>query len=242
MDLRNDGADCDRMVVVSAHPDDESLGVGGLISLAHRAGITVYVVLLTAGEDSHPPREDMTRHSLATQRLGEMDAAVTRLAPGAPVVFLGAPDNGVAGVEDEVVTALAEIVGDGARTLLVAPWRHDGHPDHDAAGRAAARVAEQTGARLVESPLLGWRLRDLEDMPWAEFAVVDLDEQTLDTKLSAIRAHESQLESLTSDPENLSGRMLGYFTVPVEHVLVTETARDSNDGHDGQVPAGVAGA
>ena len=52
--LANDGQTCTRLVVVAAHPDDESLGTGGLIAAAHDAGLAVYVVLLTAGEGSHP--------------------------------------------------------------------------------------------------------------------------------------------------------------------------------------------
>lgn len=72
---------------------------------AHRAGVPVYLVLLTAGEASHPPHEQCSRHALATRRLAELDAAVDLLAPGSPVVFLGAPDGGVEDVEDEVVAA-----------------------------------------------------------------------------------------------------------------------------------------
>lgn len=215
---------CQRLVVVSSHPDDESLGAGGLIALAHRAGISVYVVLLTAGEASHPPAEHMSRHALATQRLAELDAAVDLLAPGAPVVFLGAPDTGVADVEDEVVAALSEIVGDGHGTVLLAPWRHDGHSDHEAAGRAAARVAAASRARLVEYPLLMWRHRDPATAPWSQMATVRLDEAILETKLAAIRAHASQIRV----PEGrerpaLDGSLLRHATVPVEHVVLDDS-------------------
>ena len=49
--LSNGDEACTRLVVVSAHPIDESLGAGGLIATAHAAGaMVVYVVLLTAGE------------------------------------------------------------------------------------------------------------------------------------------------------------------------------------------------
>lgn len=219
--LTVDGDPCERLVVVSAHPDDEALGVGGLVALAHRAGVPVYLVLLTAGEASHPPREHMTRHALASQRLAEMDAAVDVLAPGSPVVFLGALDGGVAAVEDEVTTALTEVLGDAGRTILLAPWRHDGHPDHDAAGRAAARAAAATGARLVEYPLVMWRHRTPDDVPWEHVAVVHLDEATLETKLTAIRAHASQLRTESGDGPPLDGRLLAHATVPVEHVLLT---------------------
>ncbi len=211
-----------RLVVVSAHPDDESLGVGGLMATAHRAGVDVYVVLLTAGEASHPPARELTRHALATERLAEMDRAVALLAPGAPVVFLGAPDGGAADVEDEMVVALRDIVGDGDRTLLVAPWRHDGHPDHEAAGRAAAEVARQTGARLVEYPLLMWRLRDPEEAPWEQMVRLELCPEVLETKLAAIRAHASQVRALSpDDPPALSGPLLAHFTVGVEHLVLS---------------------
>lgn len=222
-----------RLVVVSAHPDDESLGVGGLIATAHRAGLDVYVVLLTAGEASHPPGREMTRHALATERLAEMEAAVALLAPGTPVVFLGAPDGGAADVEDQMVVALRDIVGDGERTLLVAPWRHDGHPDHDAAGRAAAQVARLSGARLVEYPLLMWRLSAPEEAPWEHMVRLDLCPDVLETKLAAIRAHASQLRALSpADPPALSGPMLAHFTVPVEHLVVAGAATGPGGGHD----------
>ncbi|MGV3563448.1 MAG: PIG-L deacetylase family protein [Nocardioides sp.] len=233
LDLRSGGQAWERLVVVSAHPDDESLGVGGLIAHAHRAGIGVYLVLLTAGESSHPPAEHCSRHSLATRRLAEMDAAVDLLAPGSPVVFLGAPDGGVADVEEEVVAALGEIVGEGHGTLLVAPWRRDGHPDHDAAGRAAARVAASSGARLVEYPLLMWHRLQPDEAPWEQMAVLRLDEASLETKLAAIRAHASQIRSAGGAPAPLDGHFLGHFTVPLEHlVLSTEPAPPPARGQD----------
>ena len=43
----------DRLVVVSAHPDDESLGAGGLIADRSVGGPRVQVVVATDGEASH---------------------------------------------------------------------------------------------------------------------------------------------------------------------------------------------
>ena len=222
-----------RLVVVSAHPDDESLGVGGLIATAHRAGLEVYVVLLTAGEASHPPGREVSRHSLATERLAEMDRAVGLLAPGTPVVFLGAPDGGAADVEDQMVVALGDIVGDGAGTLLVAPWRHDGHPDHEAAGRAAAQVARSSGAWLAEYPLVMWRLGEPDAAPWRQMVRLELAPQLRETKLDAIRAHASQLRALSpDDPPALSGPMLAHFTGHAEHLVLTPAEADALDPDD----------
>ena len=43
-----------RLIVVAAHPDDETLGAGGLIAEADGLGVAVTVVVATAGEGSHP--------------------------------------------------------------------------------------------------------------------------------------------------------------------------------------------
>ncbi len=43
-----------RSCCVAAHPDDETLGAGGLLALTARAGVDVDVVVATDGEASHP--------------------------------------------------------------------------------------------------------------------------------------------------------------------------------------------
>jgi hypothetical protein len=40
--------------------------------------------------------------------------------------------------------------------LCLATWRGDGHPDHEAVGRAAARAARFVGATLWEFPVWAW--------------------------------------------------------------------------------------
>ena len=209
-----------RLVVVAAHPDDESLGAGGLIASAHDAGLFVYVVLLTAGENY--PHQRLGRHALATLRLSEVQSAIGFLAPDAPVVFLGASDGEVARYETEVASSLTELIGDGSRTLVVAPWRHDGNDDHDAAGRAAADAARQSGARLVEYPLWAWyRLRP-EEAPWPQMRRVELKGRVREAKERAIAAHASQVRAHPDDrtAARLPQRVLAHYAGPLEHYVV----------------------
>jgi LmbE family N-acetylglucosaminyl deacetylase/protein-L-isoaspartate O-methyltransferase len=224
--LVNGEVPCSRLVVVAAHPDDESLGAGGLIATAAASGLAVYVVLLTAGEASHPESPTLSRHALATRRLAEAERALGILAPEAPLVFLGAGDGGVADVEAEVTASLVDLIGDGRSTLLAAPWRHDGHPDHEAAGRAAAAAALRTGARLAEYPVWMWHKDQPDDAPWPQMRRVDLSPQVTQRKWLAIHAHATQVQPLSSLPEDgvlLPGRVLAHFNAPVEH-FVTEAA------------------
>ncbi|MGA8848004.1 MAG: PIG-L family deacetylase [Nocardioides sp.] len=218
--LTNRGQPCSRLVVVAAHPDDESLGAGGLIATAAAAALPIYVVLLTAGEASPYASPNESRHALATLRLAEMENALARLSSESFLAFLGAPDGAVTGAEQQVAHSLTELLGDGRRTLLAAPWRHDGHPDHNAAGRAAAVAAESSGARLIEYPLLAWTHRDPDDLPWDQMTGLPLNGQVRVLKNAAIHAHESQVQAADSaDVAPLPAHVLAHFRTSFEHYV-----------------------
>ncbi|MGZ6745448.1 MAG: PIG-L family deacetylase [Nocardioides sp.] len=244
LELLNGSSPCTRLVVVAAHPDDESLGAGGLIATAHDRGVAPYLVLLSAGEASHPRSPTTTPQELAVRRLEEAKHALEVLAPGAPLVFLGVPDGGLEAVEEQITAGLVELVGDGSTTLLVAPWRHDGHPDHEAAGRAAAAAARRTGARLVEYPIWMWHARATSEAPWRDMCRFDLDEGAAGRKWLAIRRHTSQVEPLSDQPHDevlLPPSVLAHFAGRVEHFVsepVHDRALDAIQ-RDGADPWGV---
>ncbi|MBV9470213.1 MAG: PIG-L family deacetylase, partial [Abitibacteriaceae bacterium] len=98
----------DRLLVLSPHCDDETLGVGGTLAAARSAGAAVRVVFLTNGDGSrstqlgegvkHPSNLLHRRNSLqqlAYMRQRETIAALGELgvAPS-DVIFLGYPDGG----------------------------------------------------------------------------------------------------------------------------------------------------
>src|ERR1700710_724852 len=82
-----------RLTVVAAHPDDESLGAGGLIASAARAGWSVDVIVATDGDASHPNSPTHDPAVLAQIRRREVVAAVAVLAPEATLTFLALPDG-----------------------------------------------------------------------------------------------------------------------------------------------------
>lgn len=142
-------------VVVSPHPDDETLGVGGTIVLLHRAGWTVDVVAVTDGEASHPPSPARDAAALAAERRAEQTAALDLLGvPPLRLVRLGVPDGNVAAHVGRVAERLRALVSPG--DWLIAPWTGDGHRDHEAAGRAAQRVAAAVAVRLWSYPVWAW--------------------------------------------------------------------------------------
>jgi N-acetylglucosamine malate deacetylase 2 len=141
------------VLVVVAHPDDESFGLGALVSALTGAGIRTSVLCFTAGE--------------ASTLTGGIDLGVVRareLAGAAEVLGLSSarllrhPDGGLADVAlarlaQEVATE-AETVG--ADALLVFDLGGvTGHPDHHRATEAALAAARPRGL-----PVLAWVVPD----------------------------------------------------------------------------------
>lgn len=143
-------------LVVAPHPDDESIGCGGLIALLRERRVPVSVVLLTDGTGSHPGSRRFPPASRYALRLREMRRALLLLGVDAPLVEVGLPDgalpgHGTAGFADavEVVHGCLEAL---APATLLAPWRRDPHPDHRAASQIvrAANTLRQRPSRLIE--------------------------------------------------------------------------------------------
>lgn len=138
-----------RLVVVGAHPDDETIGAGRLVAEWARTRGPVLSMTLTAGEAC---LDEVGVHEpgLAELRLAEWRtaAALLRAETGSHRLC---PDGTVAAQADLLAAVLAAELDPG--DVLLAPWRHDPHPDHEATGRAAAVAARERGATLLEYPV-----------------------------------------------------------------------------------------
>jgi LmbE family N-acetylglucosaminyl deacetylase len=202
-------------VVVAAHPDDEVLGVGGIMSvLAPRARLRL--VAATDGERSHPGHADPAE--LARHRAAETTRALRALgAEAAEVVRLGLPDSGLAEREDELAATLAPLVA--GFDLFLAPWDHDMHPDHEAAGRAARRAA--SGA-LYCYPVWMWHWASPADprVPWGVAQRLRLPPDAASRKRAAVRCFTSQAEDRGDGlGPVLSAGMIAHFTRALEVLL-----------------------
>ena len=91
----------DRVIVVAAHPDDETLGAGGLIAECFALGIPLEVIVVTDGAASHPSSPSADPAALAAIRAAEAREAINILAPGTAVTLLGFPDGGIRELRDE---------------------------------------------------------------------------------------------------------------------------------------------
>lgn len=196
------------ITVVAPHPDDETLGAGGVIAFAARRGQRVTIATVTDGEAA-----PVDLDGLAKIRTHEQQAALETLGAGdAPVHRLCLPDGAVSDRIESLTLALELLAGPG--TTLIAPWRHDGHPDHEACAEAAARAARTTGARLLSYPIWAWDQR-VELLPWSRLRRVDLPDDVAADKRRAIACHRSQLRPAAAPPV-VPPHLEAHFSNPFE--------------------------
>jgi len=209
-------------VVLAAHPDDESLGAGGLLALLHSLGASVDILLCTAGEASHPDGTVPPEHLGAT-RVNEFSAALAALGFTGNWRFLGLPDSGLADhaaeVSDQLRDAAGRYAGPPGQLVIVAPYRDDGHSDHDALGAVAARAARDGGHALIEYPIWYWLWATPAHPAWQSWVRLPLTPAHRASKEAAMRTHASQVLPLSPSPgdEALLGReFLRHFDRPFE--------------------------
>jgi LmbE family N-acetylglucosaminyl deacetylase len=217
------------VVLLAAHPDDETLGAGGLLALADAAGADVHVVVATDGEASHPGSATCSPAELAERRAAEVAEAVALLAPRAHLHLLHLPDGALRAHADTLRTALDGLLTPGSR--LVAPWHGDAHPDHDAAGEVAAEVARRRGLELLEYPIWAWHWASPGDarLPWATAVRLPLPASARERKAKAVAAHRSQVEPLSARPGDealLSPHVLAHFDRDDEVFFRTAPVRE----------------
>ncbi len=181
------------VVVVAAHPDDEVLGVGGLLAMLAAARARLRLVAITDGEASHPGMDQVSARQLAGRRAAETATALRRLGAPAEIVRLRIPDTSVGRREPEVHEALRGLVS-GFRVCL-APWDGDLHADHEAAGRAARGACAAAGTGLLSYPIWTWHWARPRDprVPWEHAARVPLPAGAARHKRAAIDCFVSQL-------------------------------------------------
>jgi LmbE family N-acetylglucosaminyl deacetylase len=210
----------DRILVITAHPDDVDFGAAGSVAAWTAAGAHVTYCVVTNGDaggfDPAVPRSQIPRIRQAEQRAAAGEVGVTDL------VFLGYPDGRVEAGMD-LRRDLARVIRQVRPDRVVCPsserwWERvfASHPDHLAVGEAAL-CAVYPDARnpfafpeLAEAGLEAHVVGEVWIMasPRSD-TYVDVT-ATFDKKVAALRAHVSQE---TDRDGQLADRLRGWLTV-----------------------------
>ncbi|HEY1419133.1 MAG TPA: PIG-L family deacetylase [Candidatus Dormibacteraeota bacterium] len=203
------------LLVVMAHPDDESMACGGLILRHTRAGVPVHLITATYGEAGWSGRPLGAKpEQLAAIRATELEAAAGALAING-VELWDYPDGGVSSSDQQQITQRIWEEISKRRPRAVVGWGPDGgygHPDHVAIGACTdAAVAAMTegerpalyhvafDSQVIEFYTAALRLggqNDVLPLVAAEKVdvVIELGSDEVMMKLRAIDCHDSQLE------------------------------------------------
>ena len=212
-------AEVERILVVTAHPDDVDFGSGGTVATWTDAGIEVVYCICTDGDaggfDLEFPREQ-----IAGLRRAEQTEAAKRLGVF-DVRFLGYPDGALTPsleVRRDISRVIRQVRP--TRMLVQSPERDyerigRSHPDHRAAGEAALNSVYPDARNPFAHPQLrtdegldAWVVREVWIMGGPHTThYVDVTD-TFDRKIAALRAHESQ----TGHMEDLETFVGGWLT------------------------------
>jgi LmbE family N-acetylglucosaminyl deacetylase len=193
----------ERILVVTAHPDDVDFGVAGSVAVWVKAGLEVTYCIVTSGEAGGTDRE-MARSEMAALRETEQRAAAAEVGVS-DVRFLGYPDGRVTASLDlrrDISRVIRQVRPD--RVVCQSPERswdriYASHPDHLAAGEATI-CAVYPDARnpfahteLLREGLEPHTVPELWLMALGDpNRVVDVTE-TFERKIAALKAHRSQV-------------------------------------------------
>lgn len=212
------------IIALAAHPDDETLGCGGILAEAARRGHPVTVIIATDGEASHPESPTHTPDMLARIRRREAAEAVSLLAPGSRLVQLGLPD----GQLDRAGAALRAALVDaacGGGALLLSTWEQDRHPDHAACARAARQVAAtHPGCLVAEYPIWAWHWADPagSDLPRAAMTKIPVGTDAVARRRTALHSYRSQVLPLSDrrgDEAVVGPHVTAHFDRPYDVLI-----------------------
>jgi LmbE family N-acetylglucosaminyl deacetylase len=208
----------DRVLVVSAHPDDVDFGCAGTVAAMTDAGVDVSYCFVTSGEaGSDHLTIDATE--LAALREEEQTAAAKEVGVS-DLIWLHHPDGAV-----EVTIALRRDLTAAIRrahpdlVICQSPERNldrifASHPDHLAAGEATLRAVYPDARNPRSYPELlaeGLEPHTVKEVWLVSHPASDLRidvTDTFDRKIAALRAHQSQ----TGHRDDLDDMIRGWLT------------------------------
>ncbi|MDO5769117.1 MAG: PIG-L family deacetylase, partial [Psychrobacter sp.] len=209
-----------RVCIFAPHPDDEILGCGGLLQHLAASGNPIVLIHVTNGTQSHPESQIYPPEKLDTIRPQESRAAleVLGIAHQVTVATFELTDGNVFNEQQQFNQKLAAIIQ--ADDILVAPFRHDGHPDHEATGQVVASFAKQHNLSCYQVLIWAWHWAKPADsrIPWHHAVRLDLNANQVQRKAQAINCFKSQItvDESTGNPPILSAQTIARICQPWE--------------------------
>ena len=194
-----------RMLVILAHPDDESFAVGGTLAKYTHQDVQVILLCATRGEAGIPGAKPEEVGAIREQELRE---AAKHL--GIEVYFLGYKYGELSDVDPgkllEHIACWIDMVLPQV-ILTFGPDGVSGHPDHVTVSHIVTRLVEQffpdpwlLYIAPSEATVLGCGVSSSNSSGEEPLIPVDISDYKIE-KVRAIQCHASQLPALEGNPE-----------------------------------------
>jgi LmbE family N-acetylglucosaminyl deacetylase len=209
-----------KLLVILAHPDDESFSIGGTLAKYATAGVHVVLVCATKGEAGI---EGLDPESAGEIRTRELQKAAIMLGICEPR-FLGYRDGELALAKNErIVAQVAKLIREIEPQIVITfgPDGITGHPDHIAIHKVTTQAFDQVQPTAClyyiahsEATLQGCGVAPSPQTVGGPVASIDVAEHLL-TKVRAAQCHASQHPPFSGPPEEEATRMAchEYFTL-----------------------------
>jgi N-acetylglucosamine malate deacetylase 1 len=203
-----------RILAISPHPDDETIGCGGFLSL-HAGRSEIQIVSVYNGEsggalEEGPWRSDAQyMQRLVKARSAELDS-VAQAIKASVVTRLGVGECAGTPGRNEVI-ALRGVLEHFRPEIVLLPWFLDNHPHHRATNKLFAEAAQ--GIRTM---VLGYEIWEL----LVPNAFLDIT-RVLEDKIELVRKFPTQLRTVDYEGYVLALARSRAFHYPV---------RDRRDG------------
>lgn len=186
-----------RVAVITAHPDDESFGLGAVISTLVANGAQVSLTCLTRGEATTLGNHE----SIGRKRSDELECAAKALGVEMIRVF-DFPDGGLTDVPIQALSDAVAASTEGAEAYLVFDLGGvTGHTDHHLATCASLDAAEER-----DLPVIGWCIdQEVAVSLNSEFGAEFVGTPEGSAELSLVVDRRDQLAAMECHASQLTG-------------------------------------
>jgi LmbE family N-acetylglucosaminyl deacetylase len=172
-----------RILVFAPHPDDETLGCGGVLYRHHLAGDHITVIFMTQGEKGIS-QTDLRTESLVRTRKAEANNALSTLGVD-DWIFLDFPDGSLAVTKDSENT-VSGLIKKYNPVIIYTPFLGDAHRDHRNTSIIVASSLRQYREKVMIYMYEVWS-------PLPANCVVPIN---MSIKIQALRNYRTQLDDM----------------------------------------------
>ncbi|MGO1767079.1 hypothetical protein CAP48_06455 [Advenella sp. S44] len=190
------------VLILSPHPDDETLGCAQAIAAACDSGRKVFVVVITNGNLSHPGSLRYPKAALAALRRQEcMNALDVVGGVNVVPVFMDYDDQCAPNTVSEQIACIArleQLVRECKITAVWTSWEQDPHCDHQRVARLGELLlARQPQLVLFKYPIWGRFLPEAQAVEGTLYQFTGTGDRN--RKARALECYRSQMTSLIDD-------------------------------------------